>query len=91
VVWSTAPVGRSIEDAVDKGQPTKEVTLKGDACGVVVVQHFDGVAVKDADDGAGEVGNGSEKAEQEQERAEIKGIYSSPPHESRPDNATHFR
>jgi hypothetical protein len=36
---------------------------------VLVVENFEGVAVKDGDDRAGEVGNGSEKAEQEQERA----------------------
>jgi hypothetical protein len=52
---STAPLERSIADALDKGQPTKEVTQKGHACGVVVVQDFDGVAVEDGDDGAGEV------------------------------------
>jgi hypothetical protein len=40
---STAPLERSIEDALDEGQPTKEVTQKGDTCGVVVVQDFEGV------------------------------------------------
>ncbi len=54
-MWSTAPLERSIADALDKGQPTKELTQKGHACGVVVVQDFDGVAVADGDEGAGEV------------------------------------
>lgn len=54
-MWSTAPLQRSIADALDKGQPTKELTQKGHVCGVVVVQDFDGVAVEDGDEGAGEV------------------------------------
>jgi hypothetical protein len=44
VEWSTAPLEKSIEDTLDEGQPTKEVTQKGDACGVFVVQDFEGVA-----------------------------------------------
>jgi hypothetical protein len=31
--------------------------IKADAFGVMVVQDFDGVAVEDGDDGAGEVGS----------------------------------
>jgi hypothetical protein len=58
---------------------------------VLVVENFEGVAVKDGDDRAGEVGNGSEKAEQEQERAKSTGISSSPPHDWRPDKEMHFR
>jgi hypothetical protein len=64
---------------------------EADTFSVLVVQDFDGVAVDHGDDGTGEVGNGSERAEQEQERAESKNIYSSPPHEWRPDKQTHFR
>ena len=35
-----------------------------------VVQHFDGVAVEDGDDGAGEVGKRSYWVEQEQKKAD---------------------
>jgi hypothetical protein len=58
---------------------------------VLVLENFEGVAVEDGDDRAGGVGNGSERAELEQERAESKDIYSSPPHEWRRDKETHFR
>jgi hypothetical protein len=65
--------------------------LRRDAFRVVVVQDFDSVAVEDGDGGAGEVGNGSERAEQEQEKAESKEIYSSAPYEWRRDKERHFR
>jgi sulfur carrier protein ThiS len=39
-MWSTT-LETSIADALDKEQPTKEVTQKGDACGAVVVQDFE--------------------------------------------------
>jgi hypothetical protein len=64
---------------------------EADTLRALAVQNFDGVAVEDANDGAGEVGNGSERAEQEQERAESKDINSSPPDEWRRDYETHFR
>jgi hypothetical protein len=54
---------------------------EADAFSFVVAHNFDGVAVEDGDDGAGEVSNGSGGAEQEQEIAESKDICSSPPHE----------
>ena len=46
----------------------------------VVVQDFDGVAVEDGDDGAGEISNGSVGAEQEQENAENKNRCAPPPY-----------
>ncbi len=58
-------------------------TAEADAFRALVVQDFDGIAVEDGDDEAGEVGNGSARAEQEQERAKSKDIYSYPPHEGR--------
>jgi hypothetical protein len=54
---------------------------EADAFSAVVVQHFEGIAVEDGDDLAGEVSNGFGGAEQEQEIAESKDIGSSPPHE----------
>ena len=46
----------------------------------VVVQDFDGAAVENGDDGAGEVSNGSVGAEQEQENAENKNRCAPPPY-----------
>jgi len=56
------------------------------------VQDFDGVAVEDGDDEAGEVSNGSGGVEQKQERAESKDTYSSSrPREFRRDKKTPIR
>ena len=54
---------------------------EADAFRVVIMQDFDGVAVEDGDDGAGEISNGSGGAEQEQEKAERKNMCSPAPHE----------
>jgi hypothetical protein len=56
---------------------------QADTFGAVVVQDFDGVAVENGYDEAREVSNGSGGAEQEQERAESKDMWSSPPPEWR--------
>ncbi len=58
---------------------------QADTFGAVAVQDFEGVAVEDGDDEAGEVSNGSGGAEQEQERTESKDTYSSRPHEWKRD------
>src|SRR5438093_71073 len=54
---------------------------EADTFGVLVVQDFDGIAVEDGDDGAGEISNGSGGAEQEQEKAERKNMCSPAPYE----------
>ena|SRR5438132_960086 len=63
--------------------------VETDTLGVCVVQDFDGVAVEDRDDGAGEVSNGPGWAEQEQERAESRDTDSCPATrvEARPKDA----
>jgi hypothetical protein len=45
-------------------------TTETDTFSVVVVQHFDGVAVEDGDDGAGEVGGRGESRKDEIEEKE---------------------
>jgi hypothetical protein len=55
--------------------------VEADTFRVLVVQDFEGVAVEDGDDLAGEISNGLGGAEQEQEIAETKEICASPPHE----------
>jgi hypothetical protein len=61
---------------------------QADTFGAVVVQDFEDVAVKDGDDEAREVRNGSGGGEQKQERAESKDTYSSRPREVRRDKQT---
>ena len=36
-------------------------TAEADTFGVLVVEHFDGIAIEDGDDGAGEVGEGNRR------------------------------
>jgi hypothetical protein len=66
-------------------------TTQADTFGAVVVQDFDGVAIEDGDDEAGEVSNGSGGGEQEQERTESKDTYSSQPYEWKRNNKTPVR
>ena len=55
---------------------------EADTFSVVVVEAFDGVAIENRNDLAGEVSNGSGGTEHEQERAESEDMCSSPRHTS---------
>jgi hypothetical protein len=61
VVWGNGCINPLLR-AVD--------AVETDAFSVVVVQDFNGVAVKDGDHGAGEVGNGQRGNEQEQKETD---------------------